>query len=55
MSSLLKEKKFRWTSSCSTAQRSPARDRLLDPGQIVLDVEILLGRHLRQVDAEVLL
>ena len=33
----------------------PACDRLLDPGQIVLHVEILLGRHLRQADAEVLL
>ena len=33
----------------------PLRDRLLDPEQIVFHVEIFLGRHLRQADAEVLL
>ncbi len=33
----------------------PSRDRLLDPEQIVFHVEIFLGRHLRQADAEVLL
>ncbi|MCY4645369.1 MAG: hypothetical protein OXE73_00565 [Gammaproteobacteria bacterium] len=33
----------------------PARDRLPDPAQVVLHVEIFLGRHLRQPDAEILL
>ena len=33
----------------------PLRDGLLDPEEVVLHVEILLGRHLRQADAEVLL
>ena len=32
----------------------PSRDGLLDPRQILLNVEILLGRHLRQTDSEIL-
>ena len=53
MSSLLKEKKFRCTSSCSTTQRSLFATGLLDPEQIVVHFEIFLGRHLRQSDPEV--